>query len=90
MGYGEGSMNRPFLPLAKRRCPTSVGDLVGFVGDHTKFIGYGVVVKAYPHNSVVRWVNSGQYVSEKNTNLYIVAEGSKNATNTTKNKLSES
>ena len=76
MGYGEGSMKRPFLPLAKRRCPTSVGDLVGFVGDHTKFIGYGVVVKAYPHNSV-RWVNSGEFRSEKNTNLYIIAEGSK-------------
>jgi hypothetical protein len=54
-----------------------VGDLVGFVGDHTKFIGYGVVVKAYPHNSVVRWVNSGEFRSEKNTNLYIIAEGSK-------------
>jgi hypothetical protein len=71
-------MKRPFLPLAKRRCPTSVGDLVGFVGDHDRFIGYGVVVRAYPHNSVVRWVNSGEYRSEKNTNLWIVAEGSKN------------
>lgn len=78
MGYGEARMKRPFLPLAKRRCPTSVGDLVGFVGDHDRFIGYGVVVKAYPHNSVVRWVNSGEYRSEKNTNLWIVAEGLKN------------
>ena len=69
---------RMLLPLARRSCPTSVGDLVGFVGDHTKFIGYGVVVKAYRHNSVVRWVNTGQYASEKNTNLYIVAEGHKN------------
>jgi hypothetical protein len=55
-----------------------VGDLVGFVGDHDRFIGYGVVVRAYPHNSVVRWVNSGEYRSEKNTNLWIVAEGLKN------------
>ena len=72
-------MKRPFLPLAKRSCPTSVGDLVGFVGDvDNRVVGFGVVVKAYPHNSVVRWVNTGQYASEKNTNLYIVAEGHKN------------
>jgi hypothetical protein len=83
MGYGEGSMKRPFLPLAKRRCPTSVGDLVGFVGDLDGFIGYGVVVRAYPHNSVVRWVNTGQYASEKNTNLYIIAEGSMNVSRST-------
>ena len=89
MGYGEVSMKRPFSPLAKRSCPTSVGDLVGFVGDHDRFIGYGVVVKAYPHNSVVRWVNSGQYVSEKNTNLYIVAEGTQNV-ETAQTKSSES
>jgi hypothetical protein len=83
MGYGEGSMKRPFLPLAKRCCPTSVGDLVGFVGDYDKFIGYGVIVKSYRHNSVVRWVKSGEYCSEKNINLYIVAEGSKNVSGTT-------
>jgi hypothetical protein len=80
MGYGEGSMKRP---LAKRRCPTSVGDLVGFVGDvNNELVGFGVVVRAFPHNSVIRWVNSGQYVSEKNTNLYIIAEGTKNVENT--------
>ena len=83
MGHGESSMKRPLLPLAKRRCPTSVGDLVGFVGDYNRFIGYGVVVKAYPHNSVVRWVNTGEYRSEKNINLWIVAEGSKNVADTT-------
>ena len=66
-----------------------IGDLVGFVGDYNKFIGYGVVVKAYPHNSVVRWVKCGRYVSEKNTNLYIVAEGSKNV-ETAQAKSSES
>ena len=76
-------MSHPSMPLAKRCCPTSVGDLVGFVGDYSNFIGYGVVVKAYRHNSVVRWVNSGQYASEKNTNLYIVAEGSKGVAKTT-------
>ena len=84
MGYGEGSMNRPFLPLAKRSCPTSVGDLVGFVGDvNNELVGLGVVVRAFPHNSVIRWVNTGQYVSEKNTNLYIIAEGSRNVVQTT-------
>ena len=83
MGHGESSMNRPLSPLAKRRCCTSIGDLVGFVGDYNRFIGYGVVVKAYPHNSVVRWVNTGEYCSEKNRNLYIVAEGSKNVVDTT-------
>ena len=83
MGLGEGSMNRPFLPLAKMTCPTSVGDLVGFVGDvNNELVGLGVVVRAFPHNSVIRWVNTGQYVSEKNTNLYIIAEGTKNVTNT--------
>lgn len=83
-------MNRSSMPLAKRSCPTSIGDLVGFVGDHTKFIGYGVVVKAYRHNSVVCWVNSGQCASEKNTNLYIVAEGSKSVVKTAQVKSSES
>ena len=84
MGHGEGSMNRPFLPLAKMTCPTSVGDLVGFVGDvNNELVGLGVVVRAFPHNSVIRWVNTGQYVSEKNTNLYIIAEGTKNVTNST-------
>ena len=76
-------MNRLFLPLAKMTCPTSVGDLVGFVGDvNNELMGLGVVVRAFPHNSVIRWVNTGQYVSEKNTNLYIIAEGTKNVTNT--------
>jgi hypothetical protein len=64
--------------LAKLSCPTGVGDLVGFVGDYNNFVGYGVIVKSYSHNSVVRWANSGEYCSEKNINLYVIAEGSPN------------
>jgi hypothetical protein len=84
MGYGEGSMKLPYSHLAQSSCATRVGDLVGFVGDvNNELVGLGVVVRAFPRNSVIRWVNTGQYVSEKNTNLYIIAEGSRNVVQAT-------
>jgi hypothetical protein len=83
VGLGEGGVTKLYSHLAKRCCPTGVGDLVGFVGDYKNFVGYGVVVKAYSHNSVVRWVNSGEYCSEKNINLYVIAEGTPNARRST-------
>lgn len=85
MGYGEVSMKPPHSPYAKISCSTRVGDLVGYVGDYDNdLVGLGIVVKAYPHNSVVKWAKVRQFVSEKNTNLYIIAEGSKNVTEPTK------
>ena len=84
MGFGEGSMKPPYSPYARISCSTSVGDLVGYVGDYeNELVGLGIVIKAYPNNSVVKWAKIRQFVSEKNTNLYIIAEGSKNVTSAT-------
>ena len=84
MGFGESSMKLPPSHLTQTTCPTSPGDLVGFVGDiDNKLLGLGIVIKSYMYNSVVRWSNGGEYSSEKNTNLYIIAEGVKNDSKTT-------
>ena len=77
MGHGESSMsNIKPNPLTQIAAITAVGDLVHFIGDADgQQFGYGVVVKAYRHNSVIRWANSGDYNAYANCSLVVVAKG---------------